>query len=721
MKNQYSPDEEILQNKSLLYVSIAAVLQMIIFVICLLFAVTASAGVLSRDDIVKKFPTPYIVGDKDSTLPVWPIFQQNATENRLAAYVFESADLAPIPGFSGVPVNLLIAIDPAGQFLNVQVISQHEPVFLDGLGEAPLLAFVAQYKNLSLKQGIRILTSSNTVKTSSAESVELDGVAKATASVRIINQTILSSTLKVARKKLGFSQGSDPELTARIKADVLENHSVDELIDKGLLKHFRLLNSEIEAQFKNSNGAGLDTQGLAQPDSAFIDLYFSLVSVPSIGRSLLTETSWRKLQGRLDPGDHALLLMTGARHGVLSEVFTRGNTPDQLVLKQNQLPIEMRDLNLELKFKDQAQDRLGMTAVSVFRVISQAGLDPATKLDFSVPVTRLKGMIYPEKITREFVFDFKLPERFFTVPQNSSKSWEGIWLDRWLDIFILLLGLLILFLALGFQKKLVTHERRFFWFRNVYLLFTLLFIGWHAQGQLSIVNFTSVVQALLAGRDLGFLLYDPITVTLWVFVAISLVVWGRGTFCGWLCPFGALQELMAKAAVWFKLPQLKIKNQTDRQLKSVKYLVLAAILLSPLVSARLTDSLVEIEPFKTAITLNFARSWPFVLYAAGLLLASMFVYKSFCRYLCPFGAGLALLGRLRVLDWIPRREACGTPCQTCRYQCEYQSISPVGKIEYTECFQCMDCVIIHDSDDKCAPLLLEKKRNKIIPVTALPL
>ncbi|MEO8408457.1 MAG: 4Fe-4S binding protein, partial [Oxalobacteraceae bacterium] len=151
-------------------------------------------------------------------------------------------------------------------------------------------------------------------------------------------------------------------------------------------------------------------------------------------------------------------------------------------------------------------------------------------------------------------------------------------------------------------------------------------------------------------------------------------------------------------------------------LKRINYLVLAGILASTFFASSVTDKLVEIEPFKTAITLNFVRSWPFVVYALGLLVASMFVYKFFCRFLCPFGAGLAVLGRFRMLDWIARRKECGTPCQTCRHQCAYQAITPDGKIEYDECFQCIECVAIHASDARCAPWMLEKKRARIIPI-----
>jgi NosR/NirI family transcriptional regulator, nitrous oxide reductase regulator len=128
------------------------------------------------------------------------------------------------------------------------------------------------------------------------------------------------------------------------------------------------------------------------------------------------------------------------------------------------------------------------------------------------------------------------------------------------------------------------------------------------------------------------------------------------------------------------------------------------------------DRLVELEPFKTAITLNFVRAWPFVAYAVGLLLLATVVNKAFCRYLCPLGAALALLGRVRLLDWIPRRAECGAPCQTCRHRCGYNAIGPGGAVDYEECFQCMECVVIHASDAQCAPRLLERKRGRSIPI-----
>jgi NosR/NirI family nitrous oxide reductase transcriptional regulator len=680
----------------------------------------AAAGTMTRDALARRFPAPYIIGEKDTALPVWPIFKKNMTSTELVAYVFESIDFAPIPGFSGVPLNLLVAVDPAGTLTDVQVLSHHEPVFLEGLGEGPLNKFVGQYKGLSLKQNLKIVTGNGAAGNREGANVYLDGVSKATASVRIINQSVLSSALKVARKKLGFAEGRDPDLIARIDEKQFAVLTPAQLQKQGLVEHVVIDNRAIDQAFADSSAARLDPESLAHPALPFIDLDVAYVSVPTVGRNLLGEAGWAKLRGRLDPGDHAVMLVSRGRYGMVGDDFVRGAVPDRLALKQGTLPIEIRDLDLDVIVNDAQGRRLKPDAFKIFRIISQSGLDPSQPLEFFLHVTRSKGIVYPEKISRDFRFSYRLPPAYFIAAQADNKTWRGIWIGRWWEIARLLGALAVLAVALTLQKRLVANDRRFIWFRRGFLTFTALFIGWYAQGQLSIVNFTGVLQALLQHRSLEFLLYDPMTVTLWAFTFVSLFIWGRGTFCGWLCPFGALQEFTGKLAQGLKLPQLKIRRQTDARLKLVKYVVLAAILASALFSAALTDKLVEIEPFKTAITLNFIRSWPFVLYAGALLVASMFVYKFFCRFLCPFGAGLAVLGRIRLLDWLPRRAECGKPCQTCRHRCEYEAIKPDGAIRYEDCFQCLDCVVIHESDDKCAPLIMEKKRARtiaIIPVS----
>ena len=91
--------------------------------ICL--AGPAAAGVMTRAELQRALPPSLAVGERDAQLPVWPIFRQDATTTVLAGYVFESIDFAPIPGFSGTPFNLLVALDAKGSFLEVRVLSHH--------------------------------------------------------------------------------------------------------------------------------------------------------------------------------------------------------------------------------------------------------------------------------------------------------------------------------------------------------------------------------------------------------------------------------------------------------------------------------------------------------------------------------------------------------------------------------------------------------------------
>ncbi len=306
---------------------------------------------------------------------------------------------------------------------------------------------------------------------------------------------------------------------------------------------------------------------------------------------------------------------------------------------------------------------------------------------------------------------------YLSEDQDAWREWINLWKSRWQDIAILLSGLAILTLGLIAQKRFSESSRRLRILRTAYLLFTLGFVGWYAQGQLTIVNITAALESLSTSGDLSFLMNDPMTVILWLFVGVTLLVWGRGTFCGWLCPFGALQELISLLANAIGIRQKRLRAALDEKLKWVKYGVLVTLLASVYIAPSFAEKAVEIEPFKTAISFYFQRDWPYVLWAVACLLLGVVVYRGYCRYICPLGAALASVNFLQRWSWIPRREACGTPCQSCRHRCEYQAIAPTGEVNYSECFQCLDCVSIYQDDKRCLPLIQEKKVSRtVVPI-----
>ena len=297
-----------------------------------------------------------------------------------------------------------------------------------------------------------------------------------------------------------------------------------------------------------------------------------------------------------------------------------------------------------------------------------------------------------------------------------------MWRVKAPQIAVLLAALTVLTVIFFFQDWLVRRPVLYDRVRLAFLVFAVVWIGWYAQAQLSIVNVLAFLNALRTDFRWDYFLMAPLIFILWFATAASLLFWNRGAFCGWLCPFGALQELVNRAAQRLRIPQLKIPFGVHQRLVAIKYLVFLVLFGISLSALAAAEQAAEVEPFKTAITLYFVRSWPFVLYAVSLLVASVFVERFFCRYMCPLGAALAIPARLRMFDWLRRYRECGNPCQRCANECPVQAIHPEGHINPNECIQCLHCQVLYYDDHKC-PVMIQKrlKREKHAAISSTPL
>lgn len=676
----------------------------------------AHAGDLSKADIERRFEPPLHVQDKLTQIPAWPLTSELEPEAGPVGYVFESIDLAPVPGFEGTPMNFLVSIDRKGNFMNVELLRQHEPVFLGGLGEAPLREFVTQYAGRNIKQQFLIALNAARNRTGPADTrssqTTLDGVSKATASVRIVNQTVLGAALEVARAKLGFADRSKRGPAAQVRTDVDDPVAFAEMLKNGMVGHLRLSNAEVEKLFVGTDGAEVDEEGLAQPDAVFTDIYIAYLNTPSIGRAILGEAQYKEAMTRNFENRHLWWIASAGRYPVVDDNFVPGGQSSRLSMAQDGLFLELRDQGFEPK------DIAGppeLNTSRLFGVYAEAGLDPGRPLDLTLTITRAKGMILPTLTHKTVTLKYAPPSRLFSYPPEPLPEWVLAWQQRWLDLSILGASLIVLSIALARPRWISVDARRLKIFRLGFLAFTLLYVGWYVQGQLSIVQVTGALKSLKSGQGLSSFLYDPISLLLIVFTVISFVVWGRGTFCGWLCPFGALQEFVGLLARKLHLPRLHIPLAVAKKLEWSRYVALAVLVGAALFLPRQGESLNELEPFKTAITVGFDRSWPFVAYAVALLVAGAFYYKFFCRFICPLGAVMSLGGRLRRFDWLTRRVECGKPCQSCKAKCAYDAIEPTGEIRYDACFQCLDCVGIYHDAKRCPVLLYEKKGLVLTP------
>jgi len=200
--------------------------------------------------------------------------------------------------------------------------------------------------------------------------------------------------------------------------------------------------------------------------------------------------------------------------------------------------------------------------------------------------------------------------------------------------------------------------------------------------------------------DGGFLSVSHITATIWVgpsvilgdlpllvmvaFTLLTVLFWGR-VFCGYLCPFGALQDFI-DAIVPKRFQRTLPKNVHKWALKA-KYGVLAIIVLPALAGSH-TSLYQYFEPFGTVFAAGSSGLLWFI--AGGTLLASAVVPRFYCRYACPLGAALAI-GSIFSINRIRRVEQCDY-CKVCEPKCPTGAIDG-PEIDFKECVRCNVCEI----------------------------
>lgn len=662
-----------------------------------------------KTDLIQQiFPRSTGIAPRNTETGVWEIYQLD----QLLGYAFESRDMADLLGFSGKPINLLIGLDGQGRLAGVRILSHAEPIFLHGLGPEPLIEFVNQYQGKHLANRFKFGRKQGGDPADTTE--YLDGVTKATVSVMVINDVVLASALTVARARIdAFAQAA----ASAVDYALFTPMNWDMLIQQSLVRHWTITRSDAEAALGHSLALYPELDGLVDyaQDEQYLDTYSFYVNPPSIGRNILGDAEYERLLAEIKPGEHVIGVMASGFYDILGPNFREGKMPERISLSQHGLAIPMRDMAFFRK--GNWQPPAGMPQLDnllFYRIRPQAGFNPAEPYGLALYFDLARNHLMRDQAVISDTF--QLPSRLFLAqPVDATDKptplWMQLWQARWLDISVLLLALAGISYLFIRQDRFIKPGAHLARWRLGILGFTTLFIGYYTQGQLSVVNIYTLLLQIKAGFDLQIFLLDPVLFILWSFTFVSLFLFGRGLFCGWLCPFGALQEFAAHIGKRLKIKQIKVPQALDSALRKMKYVILLGLVVSAFLSLDTAEKLAEIEPFKTAITLNFVRYWPFVAYAIGLLLASMFVHKFYCRYVCPLGAGLAILGAFPLFKWLHRRAECGSPCQLCRHQCEIGAIDRTGKIDYLECVQCLECVRIIEDPQACAPAKVALRRQ----------
>lgn len=653
------------------------------------------------------FPQATLVSEKEGDPLIWTIYEND----EIIGYAFETNDIARIPAYSGEPVNMLVAISPKGVYLGAKVLEHHEPIILAGIPESKLHNFTDQYDE-SLKVSDRLKVGGN----KRDGITHIDGLSGATVTVMVMNVAITKAATKVARS-LGIISKSETikQPIATVLPEVYEPSTWQTLVGDGSIRRLYLDRKTVDEAFVGTEAEHIEEATTEQKNDMFADIYFAQVDIPNIGRNLLGDSEYQWLKDTLQPNEHAVIIL-GNGYSFKGSGYVRGGIFDRIQVLQNETAIAFRDLD-HTRVNDILIDGAPVfKEMALFIVRSHHEFNPGTTWQLELLVRRQIGAI--DSTFTSFKGSYDTLDKYVYRPPHIAPEPEltltqQVWEDKSLEVTILFILLAILLVVLFLQDIIVRHPTFMHNFRHLFLIVTVVFIGWSWGGQLSIVNVFTFLQAFMSDFSWDLFLLDPVIFILWGAAAVTMILWGRAVYCGWLCPFGALQELINVFARYIKIPQFELPWAVHERLWAIKYLILLALFGLSMESLATAEQFAEIEPFKTTFLLKFDREWPFIIYAVGLLVINIFNRKFFCRYLCPLGAALSTSNSIRLFSWLRRRPECGQPCKTCAKECEIQAINPDGVINMRECHYCLDCQVTYFNEEKCPPLKkLARKKNQ---------
>ena len=219
------------------------------------------------------------------------------------------------------------------------------------------------------------------------------------------------------------------------------------------------------------------------------------------------------------------------------------------------------------------------------------------------------------------------------------------------------------------------------------VLFFGFFFGQIATEQLnpSPVDFLRSLLHLITGTQQSMLLVSRQTTALSgivMLVVLLAVVWASNKIiCGWVCQLGLLQDLLHHIPFPKWRPPFWLAN-------TIRGVAFAGLLLGFLVAEM--DWIGWINPFQI---FRIEFTWAIGIFAALLLIASLFIYRPWCQFLCPFGFVGWLVEQFSLLRPRINWKVC-KKCQLCVEACPTRAMADFysGKKIHADCFACGACL-----------------------------
>lgn len=617
---------------------------------------------------------------KFERVPHKPYWMGLDADGDVVGWVALSTDVVDIKAYSGEPLVTLVGLLPDGVISGAEVLEHSEPILLVGIPEQALTDFVDFYPGRHATERIVV------GKSTDPDTASVDIISGATVTALAQNKTVLETARNVGVDVGAFSAG------AIVPGRFVHGDTP--------LSWKQMISDRVFGRLTVTNRQ----MGVSDPGD-FIDLYFTIADAPQVGIALLGQGNYDWMMRRLEPDEHILVILGNGSSSFKGSGFVRGGIFDRVRVEQGLTTILFTDKDYDALSRVDAEGAPAFKEGAVF--IARGGkLDPGAPFDLV-----FLGSVYDQKsgFGREFKTlsaTHRLPKSVYHLdgPDPNQSIWRQAWRNtgwkKWaLGAFLVLIA------GLFVARRWTTGDMRRL--RTIHLLLLVVALGglgFVLRAQPSVTQILTAVGSITGGWRWELFLSEPLNFFGWIFIIVVTLVWGRGVFCGWVCPYGALSELLYKFGRLVKLPHFELPESVHRWLRHLRYVVLAVLVGTFLFSAPLGEVLAEVEPFKTTFFVApWTRPLGWFLWWLALLLLALVWWRPFCRYVCPLGGGIAILSSVRFSG--PRRvQFCGK-CKICAHECEPRAIRTDGTIDPRECLSCMECEANYRDVEVCPPLI----------------
>ena len=613
-------------------------------------------------------------------------------DGAVVGFLFLTHQLDDMVAYSGKPLEILVALSAQGVIERVDLIDHHEPILLIGIPEQVLHTYINQFEG----RHIRRLLEENIAGESQ---IALDAISGATVTALVAEQVVFTGARIIAQEIGVLARTGGASVRLR---DRFEPMSWAQLVESGLLHHTSLSAAEV----RGAEHAG---------EADWLDLHYGILNQPTLGINLLGEEFYRSLMADY-PGKTLLILLNNGSYSFRGSGFVRGGIFDRLQLTQGLQIIRFRDSDYVYQFR-MALDSAPPIKEKAIYVVPSETFSSALPWELEVLVTERFHATAKSKRFLHFKAPFAMPESYLirTEPAfgelSSGSVAARIWAEKkvWIGLYI---GLWLVVVSTFLQRERISKNRKLLErFHLAVLACSILLLGIGQKGQPSVVNIFTFVDVLRSGSGVEIFLSEPFLFVSWIMITVTTILWGRGPFCGWICPYGGMLELLhwlrnrlvpRRWRSWWEMP-----DAYHHKLKFLPYFIFVALLGVSLFSLNLAEMIAELEPFKTTWLVGVSnRPWYLALYWTWLLIMGLVTVRFFCRYLCPLGGYLAMLARFQVFK-LPRRNFC-TVCKICTKGCSTRAINAKGEIDTKACFGCLECTNQMNDENLCPPLLRPK-------------